>query len=267
MYFKGAIVVSQLNRAWSAMSAVLRTFTFYDIKEIVSLAGLDPARIAHLVQKPGQSVSKGQLITEITNEWQNFLGEEKRRFVMIVLEEMISRDPATVDKLNDLLLRLGLQFVEGRVLPVSLLDTQDLAELDAQSWHDLAKGAARLRDGDWSGAISSASAAVDRVVSDLYDQYELGDVGSTSFQERCSRAFDAKDVFTKTKTELIKMGWGEAEANKFVQNLKGSLNHAAQVMQLLRANMSDVHGTRPVLPALAFDSLKWSQVIVRMLSD
>jgi hypothetical protein len=37
-------------------------------------------------------------------------------------------------------------------------------------------------------------------------------------------------------------------------------------MQTLRANMSDVHGTKPVLKPLVFDSIKWAEILVRVLS-
>jgi len=49
--------------------------------------------------------------------------------------------------------------------------------------------------------------------------------------------------------------------------LLGSLNQAAYVMQTLRSKMGDVHGTKPVLEPLVFDSLKWASLIVRLLRN
>lgn len=80
-----------INSAWSASSAVLRNFSFYDIKEIVGLAGFDSSHISHLVQRSGSSASKGQLITEIEQGLSEFTDEEKRHFVNIVIEEMLDR--------------------------------------------------------------------------------------------------------------------------------------------------------------------------------
>ena len=42
-----ADLAASLNRAWSALGAVLKdAFTFYDIKEIAGLAGVDRTRLA-----------------------------------------------------------------------------------------------------------------------------------------------------------------------------------------------------------------------------
>ena len=68
-----------INSAWSATSAVLKnSFSFYDIKEIVGLAGFDNSQIAHLVQCSGSSVSKGQLITSIDQGLSRSLSEGSR---------------------------------------------------------------------------------------------------------------------------------------------------------------------------------------------
>ena len=40
-------------------------FTFYEIKEIVGLAGFDVTLISHLEQRTGRGASKGQLITAV----------------------------------------------------------------------------------------------------------------------------------------------------------------------------------------------------------
>jgi hypothetical protein len=50
------------------------------------------------------------------------------------------------------------------------------------------------------------------------------------------------------------------------ENLKGSLNQMAFVMQKLRAKMSDVHGTKEVLKPLVLDSLKYAQILIRMMT-
>ena len=58
--------MSEVNKAWNAIRAILQNnFTFYEIKEIVGLAGFDVTLISHLEQKTGGGASKGQLITAI----------------------------------------------------------------------------------------------------------------------------------------------------------------------------------------------------------
>jgi len=36
-------------------------------------------------------------------------------------------------------------------------------------------------------------------------------------------------------------------------------------MQALRSRMGDVHGTKPILKPLVCDSIKWAELIVRIL--
>ena len=67
------------------------------------------------------------------------------------------------------------------------------------------------------------------------------------------------------QSELRDIGWDEPDINPLSSNLDGSLNQAAFVMQKLRSNMGDVHGTKPVVSALVYDSIKWSLLLLRIL--
>ena len=80
-----------------------------------------------------------------------------------------------------------------------------------------------------------------------------------------TRSLKALDVVKRQETALASLGWKANELKMLSQNLAGALNQAAFVMQSLRSNMADVHGTRPVLRPLVFDSLKWAALIVRLL--
>jgi len=123
-----------INSAWSAASAVLKnSFSFYDIKEIVGLAGFDSSQISHLVQRSGSSVSKGQLITEIEQGLSRFNDENKRHFLNIVIEEMLERNSTIEEQLEKYLSRLGWQVIDGAVIPITILDRKDLDELDEVS--------------------------------------------------------------------------------------------------------------------------------------
>jgi len=255
-----------INSAWSASSAVLRNFSFYDIKEIVGLAGFDSSRISHLVQRSGSSASKGQLITEIEQGLSEFTDEEKRHFVNIVIEEMLDRSSNVEEQLEKYLSRLGWQIIDKAVIPIEILDRNDLVELDEISREDLLKSAKRFRDGDLSGALSAACGAIDSLTNEIYQNNNLGDATKASFQERCKVALNEVGVFKAITNELSDIEWKESGIIPFSKNFEGALNQATYVMQSLRANMSDVHGTKPVLKPLIFDSIKWSQIIVRLLS-
>lgn len=256
-----------VNSAWSSTSAVLKNnFSFYDIKEIVGLAGFDTGKVAHLVQKSGSSVSKGQLISGIERELNNFSANKKRHFLNIVIEEILTRSPEIEEQLERYLARLGWQVVENKVLPIEVLDRDDLIELDEASKQDLIKAATRYRDGDLSGALSAACGAVDSLTVKIYQRHGLGDAAKTSFQERCKVSLNKVGVFDAVNRELRDIEWKESGLVLFGKNFEGALNQAAFIMQTLRANMADVHGTKPVFKPLVFDSIKWAQVLVRLLS-
>lgn len=116
--------------------------------------------------------------------------------------------------------------------------------------------------------INSAWAAVDSVAERIYRDKSLGDVDkSRSFQERCNKSLEAIGVFRAIDEQLDGIDWEESNVKLFKENLKKSLSQAAYIMQILRSGMSDAHGTKPVIKPLVFDSIKWSQIIVRLLSE
>lgn len=256
-----------VNSAWSASSAVLKNkFSFYDIKEIVGLAGFDTGKIAHLVQASRTSTSKGQLISEIESELNFYDDNDKRNFLNIVVEEMLSRNPSVENQLEAYLARLGWQIIDNKVLPINILDRNDIEEFDDAIREDLVKASIRYRDGDLSGALSAACGAVDSLTAKIYEVHELGDAAKASFQERCKVSLNKIGVFDAVRRELSDIDWKESGVVPFGKNFEGALNQAAFIMQTLRANMADVHGTKPVFKPLVFDSIKWAQIIVRLLS-
>jgi hypothetical protein len=257
----------KINSAWSATSAVLKNnFSFYDIKEIVGLAGFDSSRIAHLVQRSGSTVSKGQLITSIDQGLSDFSDDTKRHFLNIVIEEILERNPNLEEQLEKYLSRLGWQIVETVVIPIKIMDRKDLEELDESAKNDLIKAAKRFRDGDLSGALSAACGAIDGLTNRIYNHNGLGDATKASFQERCKVALKEMGIFSAIGNELKAIDWKDSGIITFIKNFEGALNQATYVMQSLRANMSDVHGTKPVLKPLVYDSIKWAQIIARLLS-
>ncbi len=118
-----------------------------------------------------------------------------------------------------------------------------------------------------SGSLSSVCAAVDSVTSAIYEEKGLGDAHKASFQERCKVAINSVGLLDEVKNELDDIDWKESGIIPFCKNFEGSLNQAAYVMQTLRANMSDVHGTKPVLRPLVFESIKWAEILVRVMSE
>ncbi len=255
-----------LNQAWGAIRVALRdAFTFYDIKDIVGLSGIDVTHLGSLVQRAGAGASKGQLITALDGEVCQLDHTNKSRILTRVAEEIVARRPDQSQHLNDSLEQLGWQFVDGRLVPIELFDVAELAEIPEESRNDLVKAVSRLRASDLDGALTAACAAVDSAAAAVYAEQALVFQPGNGFQARCMSAIKAKGTLPALTHELNVLGWEDSESKKLAKNLHRALNHGAYVMQTLRSRMSDVHGSKQVLKPLVFDSLKWAALILRML--
>ena len=128
----------------------------------------------------------------------------------------------------------------------------------------MVKAADRLLD-DTTGAISAACGAVDSVTEGIFEAHNLGKPGERSFQERVNLSMQTLGVIHRLQTELEQLGWDKTKAKEFCQNLKGSISQAAKVMESLRSQMGDVHGSKPTIETLVFDSVRWALIICSLL--
>jgi len=252
---------------WGPIRTLLPEFSFTDMKEIVGLAGMDVMKLAHLQQAGRRMITKGHLLTGIDAVLRDMAEDETGRFLRIVTEEALRRRPDLEETLRDYLTRLGWTLHDESLVPLELLDVSELPQLPVQARADLVKAATRLRDGDLTGAVSAACGSVDAVTGEIYGERGLGDPGRASFQERINTCLRELAVFEDLRSDLVRLGWPANDAKHFEKNLKGSLNQAAFVMQTLRSKMGDVHGSKPFLKPLVFDSLKWAALITRMLNQ
>jgi len=260
--------MESIEQAWNALRTTLKDkFSFYDIKEIVGLAGFNLTSIAQLEQRAGRSDSKGQLMTWIDRGLNELNEKSLNHFIAIVAEEVLKRRPDSRELLKENLSRLGLSLVENTVIPKKILDTSVLAELPAESQQDLKKAAQRLRDGDLSGAISSVCGALDAATSEIYSSAGLGDPAKVSFQKRWKCSFKERGVIPKMEEQLRELGWKQQKIRFFCENFESAMNHGAYVMQTLRSNMGDVHGTKPIFKSLVFDCLKWAELMLRAIKE
>jgi hypothetical protein len=193
--------------------------------------------------------------------------ESFKRFIAVVAEEVLTRRPDSRESLDDNLSRLGWTLSRNAVIPIKIFDTSVLPDLPSESQQDLSKAVQRLRDGDLSGAISSACGALDAATSAIYSSASLGDPTKASFQERCKRSLEARGVIPKMEQELCELGWDQQEIKLFRENFKGAMNQGAYIMQTLRSKMGDVHGTKPIVKPLVFDCLKWAELLLRALKE
>jgi hypothetical protein len=103
------------------------------------------------------------------------------------------------------------------------------------------------------------------VTNSIYQEFSLGDPNKASFQERIKKSIEAIGAKDRLISELQDIGWAESDYKPLSSNLDGALNQAAFVMQKLRSNMGDVHGSKPVISALIYDSIKWSLLLLRIM--
>ncbi len=246
-------------------SSLTENFTFGVIKQIVGYANIDMSRLAHLEQKSQGGASKSQLLSAIDSQVgpmdENSLGI----VASICCEEILRRKPDLLDELDRVLSRVGWKFSGTDLLPIEIFDISELKEIPDQAHEDIQKAARRLRDGDFSGSLSASCGALDTVTGAIYHEFELGDPNNASFQERIKKSINVINAKENLECELVEIGWNSSDINPLSNNLDGSLNQAAFVMQKLRSNMGDVHGTKPVVSALIYDSIKWSLLLLRIL--
>jgi hypothetical protein len=252
---------------WGVIRSVLYDhFSFGAIKGLIGLTGLDMTRLFHLEQRAKGGASKSQLLSGIDAQVGEMTEAELQRFLRTTVEEILRRQPQLEEQLQSYLERLGWRVYEGNLVHLEVLDVLDLPELPEASRSDLVKAATRLRDGDLSGAISAACGAVDTVTAEVYCDESLGNPGNASFQERVVRSLQAKRAFELLESDLAELGWDPNRIKMFRDNLRGALNQSAYVLQTLRSEMGDVHGTKSTLVPVVFDALKWATLLVRALN-
>ncbi len=251
---------------WGPIRSLLASFSFSDIKEIIGFADIDMSRLSHLEQRLSTGASKSQLLSAIDEQIGAMDDNALGAVASIVCEEMHRKNPDIISDLERVLSRVGWRFSGSDLLPIEIFDISELAEIPTNAHEDIQKAATRLRDGDLSGSLSSSCAALDAVTNSIYQEFGLGDPGSASFQERIRRSLNAIGAEQNLKQSLHEIGWNTSDIAALSGSFNGSLNQAAFVMQKLRSDMGDVHGTKPVISALIYDAIKWSLLLLRILA-
>ncbi|GAF68906.1 unnamed protein product, partial [marine sediment metagenome] len=239
-------------------SSLTQYFSFGAIKEIIGYTGLNMSQLAHLEQKSKGGASKSELLSAIDKQIGLMNPESAGQVASICCEEMLRCKKDLSEEMERVLSRVGWKFSGTSLIPIEIFDLSELTELPEEAHADLEKAATRLRDGDLSGSLSACCGALDSVTASIYREFSLGDPNKASFQERISKSLNAIGSKDGLDKELQEITWTEEDIKMFTNNLSGSLNQAAFVMQKLRSNMGDVHGTKPAINALVFDSIKWS---------
>jgi len=248
-------------------SSLADNFSFGDIKVIIGYTGIDMSALAHLEQQSKGSATKSQLLSAIDKQLGNVESISQDKVASICCEEILSRKPHLIDELDRVLTRVGWKFAGTSLIPIEIFDLSELRDLPSEAHEDLEKAAVRLRDGDLSGALTSACAALDSTTAAIYQKFNLGNPSDFSFQTRIVKSLAAVLSTEHLQDALKNIHWSDQDIKIFTSNFNGALNQAAYLMQKLRSDMGDVHGTKPIITALVFDSIKWSSLLLRFLNN
>jgi hypothetical protein len=260
-----------LIELWGPIRAAMEeNLSFSKINRVVASAAFNMFKISFLSQQKGGGKfdTKATLLKHIDYVFGDEMSNDKKeKFLRIVVEEACNLSMEFASYLNEKLNRLGWQYIEGKLIPIELLESYDLKSVPDSSRPDLAKAAARFLDGDLTGAITSACGAVESACAEIYKLKNLGNISNDkSFQTKVIKAIKANGKLDKIRSNLISLGWDSKDAKQIYENLSKSLNQAAFVMQSLRSRMGDVHGSKESLKPIVYDSIKWAMIITSILT-
>jgi hypothetical protein len=251
---------------WGPVESLLRDYNDADLTEsVLSNAGLllpTPTRRANFSHK-----TRNRFYLEVArNAYREREEVDRRRLLVNVARNLLEKKPESADRLNEALRRIGWMLVDEAIIPLEVLDPRDLAFVPERARNDLVTAAERIST-DPDGAVTAACGAIDSVTEDIYQRHNLGDHRRASFEERVSQSLRAVGTLERLSGRLKGIGWESKKADELCKRLGEAIAHTAFVMATLRSNMSDVHGSKPTLDVLVFNSVKWSTVICSMLTD
>ena len=262
---KGGTIETGLG-PWGPIQSVLFEFDSDTVKDIVEAAGLNPDWSLTEKEAGTHTTRKRAYRPRIQQEYNMLPPKDKKLFRLNVSREISRRGPDHRERINELLNRVGWALIGEELVTLQLFDPADLSNLPPVAHDDLVKAADRVWS-DPTGAISAACGAVDSVTAEIYEDHALGDVRNVSFQKRVGTSLRETGSLDRLKEDLMSMGWATKKAERLCQNLKKVINQAAYVMQALRTEMGDVHGSKPTLGILVFDSVRWAMSICSLLQE
>ncbi len=202
------------------------------------------------------------LMQSVDAQFEKFEFTNQIRTVRILAERLLDRTypEDAPERVKALLLEHGFQFIQGKFIPVGLFDERELRFLPEAAAGQISTALDRLVNGDLDGALAAASGSVETAAAAVANTSD-----AESFQQKTKLAIEAVGRLTALERELVGLGWKPERASMLFHNLRGALNQAAMVMQILRSDMSDVHGAKPVLEPIIYDALKLASVLVSFM--
>jgi ribosomal protein L12E/L44/L45/RPP1/RPP2 len=255
----------EITRLYGALRSELNKLSVQDIRNTVAAAGIDVSQITAKAEARSGLGSRAEVMPAVDRLFGELSPEAKLTALQILAERLVSKNPDLAASVQAILGRHGYQFISESFVPVGLLDSRESGFLPQTAASELARATARLMDGDESGAITAACGAVDLVTQAIYRKHDIGDSGPVSFQAKVNTVLKTLNVFEEMHAEFVALGMSSKDADELVEHFRSATNHAAQLLQVLRRTMGDVHGSRPALRRTAYDAIKWGSAICALL--
>jgi len=237
------IIKMEMHNLYNPIRDILRTeFSFPEIKDIFSSAGLPIYKIGNIQQKYTGGNTKGQLMDEIDNLYNPLSKIEKEEITKNIIVSICNKKPNLVEKVSEILEKFGWSLtLEHEPFPIQLQINLEFSNLPENIKKGINICMKRYRDGDINGSISVICATIDSLTEKFYIEKNLGDHKSSSCQERVSKTFNSFEIRYK---ELLQTNGisDNSEITKIWDNYKKSISNAGYVLGGFRREFSDVHG-------------------------
>lgn len=257
--------MGEITRLYGALRSELNKLSVQDIRNTVAAAGIDVTRLTAKAEARSGLGSRAEVMPSVDKLFGEMSLSAQKVTLKILAERLTGKNAEMDRSVQEILGRHGYQYIAGSFVQVELLDTREARFLPTSASGELARATARLVNGDYSGAITSACGAVDLVTQQIYGKYELGDAGKVAFQAKVNTAFKQLHIFEDMEQEFKDSGMKQPDVSSVVSDLRAATNHAAQALQVLRRAMGDTHGSKTALRNTAYDAIKWSSAICGLL--
>jgi len=261
------LATEELKRLYGALRSELNNLPVQSIRNTAAAAGIDITKITSIAESKDGSGRRAEVMPRIDRLFGELHARDQERALCILAERLIDKSDQLAESMQEILGKHGYQFIDGSFIPIDVLDQREFNFLPSTSSSELARATSRLVSGDYSGAITSACGAVDLLMQEIYRNSSLGDPGRVSFQGKVNTAANELRIYEIMENDFRQAGMPEKDASDIAIEIKKTVTHAANALQILRRAMGDTHGSKPAIRRTAYDSTKWATAICGLFKE
>ena len=259
-----ALTGEEMNRLYSILRSELYGLSVQNIRNTVAAAGFDVTRIPATSEARTGLGSRSEVMPVIDRLFGEMRPEVKINALIILAEKLTSNNLEEAANVQEILGKHGFQFMNNSFVPIGILDARERQYLPSEAAFNLEKAMERLGNGDFTGAISSATGAVDALTRDIYERDSLGNLNE-GFVSKVQKVLNHLNVFQEMENDLVAQGLQVSDAKRVVEEMRNATHHAANILQIYRRDPGDAHGAKPATRKTAYDAIKWASAICGLL--